>query len=242
MSYKIYNCKVFRNSSRQSKIISAMQNSNLGLAIQLPDELDNAYRSFAQRPDSDLDHNPDEPQSSVEDNPVSNDDKGNSLRNSFSPSPSGSVGDISFDDLMDAPEEEEGESNDYSEPEIDDTGNVDEEAISEDNIEETTRIDATAITANSNLSVDVIKGSLNNNSETCGVNRILCKESELWIYYEDSINLNNIMSSVIMYLNSAGFTNLEFNRLARSENAIVFQITCCDTNNIIHSIKDDANE
>lgn len=71
---------------------------------------------------------------------------------------------------------------------------------------------------------DEIKGMLNFKDSTCGVNRILCKENELWIYYNDDVNLNNIMADVIELLNAANYTYLEFNRLARSDNAIVFLI------------------
>ena len=48
---------------------------------------------------------------------------------------------------------------------------------------------------------------------------------ELWIHYNDSINLNNVMEPVIAVLNAANYFKLDFNRLARTENAIVFSIT-----------------
>ena len=38
------------------------------------------------------------------------------------------------------------------------------------------------------------------------------------------MNLNNVMGSVIELVSALGYANLEFNRLARSDNAIVFQI------------------
>lgn len=73
---------------------------------------------------------------------------------------------------------------------------------------------------------DAIKGTLNVREDTKGVSRIFIKDDELWIYYQDKINLNSVMEPVIAVLNGTGFTNLEFNRLARTENAIVFQISC----------------
>ena len=73
---------------------------------------------------------------------------------------------------------------------------------------------------------DAIKGTLNVRDDTKGVSRIFIKDDELWIYYQDKINLNSVMEPVIAVLNGTGFTNLEFNRLARTENAIVFQISC----------------
>ena len=68
---------------------------------------------------------------------------------------------------------------------------------------------------------DSVKAALNDNTETAGVSRTAVKDDELWVYYEDSINLNKVMASVIETLNTLGY-GLEFNRLARSDNAIVF--------------------
>lgn len=68
---------------------------------------------------------------------------------------------------------------------------------------------------------DSVKAALNDNTETAGVSRTAVKDDELWVYYEDSINLNKVMASAIETLNTLGY-GLEFNRLARSDNAIVF--------------------
>ena len=68
---------------------------------------------------------------------------------------------------------------------------------------------------------DSIKTALNDNEGTKGVSRASIKEDELWVYYEDSINLNKVMANAIETLNTLGY-DLEFNRLARSDNAIVF--------------------
>lgn len=73
------------------------------------------------------------------------------------------------------------------------------------------------------LLTDSVKSDLNNNEETKGVSRASIKDDELWVYYEDSINLNKVMANVIETLNAANY-GLEFNRLARSDNAIVFLI------------------
>ena len=70
---------------------------------------------------------------------------------------------------------------------------------------------------------DSIKTTLNDNAETKGVSRASIKDDELWVYYEDSINLNKVMANAIETLNSLDF-ELEFNRLARSDNAIVFLV------------------
>lgn len=87
-----------------------------------------------------------------------------------------------------------------------------------------------------------IKDSLNSREDTKGVNRILVKDKELWIYYQDKMNLNTVMAEVIEYLNSAGYTYLEFNRLARSENAIVFDLSFIDTNTVVEPMEGDVGE
>ena len=71
---------------------------------------------------------------------------------------------------------------------------------------------------------ETIKGTLNVKEDTNGVTRLNVADSELWIYFHDDVNLNDKMVEVINTLNAAGYTYLKFNRLARSNNAIVFDI------------------
>lgn len=94
----------------------------------------------------------------------------------------------------------------------------------------------------SDISVPVteIKGLLNANSDTCGVIRAECEDDEFWLYYADEVNLNDIMISVIEILNAAGYTYLKFNRLGRSNNAIIFDIK--STRGDIQSIQEVAEE
>lgn len=76
--------------------------------------------------------------------------------------------------------------------------------------------------------VNEIKGLLNANSTTAGVARVQKKDDEVWIYYKDSVNLNNVMDAVIDAL-TQGYLWMIFNRLARSENAMVFTVLKADT-------------
>ena len=77
--------------------------------------------------------------------------------------------------------------------------------------------------------VTEIKGILNADSATAGVSRVQKKDDEIWIYYKDSVNLNNIMDLVIETMDSASYTWMIFNRLARSDNAMVFAVLENDT-------------
>lgn len=78
------------------------------------------------------------------------------------------------------------------------------------------------------VDLDTIKGTLNAREATTGVTQIRRRENEIWIYYGDKVNLNNILPTtidMIAYIDP----RLEFNRLARSNNAIVFEVTCDTT-------------
>jgi len=68
------------------------------------------------------------------------------------------------------------------------------------------------------------KRELNNDARTAGVDRVQLKGDELWVYYNDDTNLNKVMSDAVDLLAAKGFTELTFNRLARSNNAIVFTV------------------
>ena len=98
------------------------------------------------------------------------------------------------------------------------------EPSSDESVEQSTVVAASCTEKDTALEVDTIKGSLNVKEETAGVSRVRVKDKELWIYYQDTVNLNNVMSSVIDTMNALGYTYLEFSRLARSDNAIVFDI------------------
>lgn len=85
-----------------------------------------------------------------------------------------------------------------------------------------------------------VKGTLNARASTQGVSRVAVKNDELWIYYNDDINLNNVMSDVIELLNASSFHYLIFNRLARTDNAIVFTINCNDTLNAMEPVNNET--
>lgn len=104
-----------------------------------------------------------------------------------------------------------------------DTGSVDtktEAATDIDNGIDDSDMDDNGIWDTKSIA-DSVKATLNDNEDTTGVSRTAIKDDELWVYYEDSINLNKVMASAIETLNNLDY-GLEFNRLARSDNAIVF--------------------
>ena len=134
------------------------------------------------------------------------------------------------------PKEDKPESNKEDESNPSDTTNTDVENSEDlDNLKTVesasgTPLPATDVTDHMDLEVQGIKGILNADASTFGVQRVQEKDKEVWIYYNDDINLNDVMVEVIEMMNKAGYTYLEFNRLARTDNAIVFVIIKDDTN------------
>lgn len=112
---------------------------------------------------------------------------------------------------------------------VDEDAEPSEEVI---DVAEATRITASSQVCCCEVDVEVIKGTMNSRQDTAGATRVACKDNELWIYYNDKINLNNVMGPVIDILNATGYTYLEFNRLARTDNAIVFEIADFNTNSV----------
>lgn len=124
--------------------------------------------------------------------------------------------------------------------ESDDTLNTSTEESddnSTDNVDSATQVTASCgvslpridVTDDMNNQVESIKGTLNSQQLTCGVTRVAVKNDEVWCYYNYSVNLNEVMVKAIDLVSKAGYSYLEFNRLDRSYNAIVFVIIKNDT-------------
>lgn len=121
-------------------------------------------------------------------------------------------------------DEDAADSGDDSEPSDDADDPAAEEDVSSSYAANMSSVTASHLLASGSLSLDTIQGQLNATEDTAGVVRIKQSNNELWIYFNDKKNLNNVMEAVIDHLNAAGFYQLEFNRLARTDNAIVFEI------------------
>jgi len=219
---RIYSSKIYLTSSRKDRIHAAIQDPiNVELVQQLSDylddeakmELEEAQSEIKQKAEkSETDKSTEQSSSSSEDSSRPTLPTGNS---SFSGSPLADFGEDEFSDVDDAGA---------------DTDTSDEPA---DEIVESVTQEGKPITATSLIwttiedivsDCDTIKGTLNAREDTSGVTRLEVKDNELWIYYNDDSNLNDKMIEVISVLNSTGYTYLKFNRLARSNNAIVFDI------------------
>lgn len=244
--------KLYRTSSRKSELDSKLITSgiNVLLEIQKPEQIDKksipnpVMDEYKKQYDEKKDNNNDvdglTDESVVE--PVSDgklDFKSEDERNSSSVIPSipSKISDSEYDkkEVIDSLEDNNTE------------GKLeDEEHSSLEPVKEATYIESTLesidVTDNLDNECKDIKGYLNSQKDTQGVSRIREKENnELWLYYNDNINLNDVMGSVIEALNKPGYTYLEFNRLARSDNAMVFIVMDVDTNREKKSIEEVKN-
>lgn len=231
----IYTSKLYRASKRKSAIVAAANNPiNTELVTQLADALSPVYRKEEYLVDKEAEAakaearkereaeeaaEPTTPADDADSTPASKPDhKPSHLADSFRKAA-----------------KHEAEAQEAAVP-------ATEEPEASAEVENSTSAEGTSITAARLLVtdmkqvVDQIKSLLNLQDTTTGVNRILVKDSELWVYYNDNINLNNVMANAIEALNAAGYTYLEFNRLARSDNAMVFQILFKDTDTDVKSI------
>lgn len=222
----IFASKMFQNSPRQDKIKAALSNPiNVELTKQLQEYLDEEYI-------------PAEPIHNTEPESVSQDtekspDVNESANHPAVTAPHEPLAEKHKDELSEAP----------AAPADSALTQETELTEQEEPAESATASYKQTITAGTTFSiataVNDIKSLLNIRADVGGVERVNWKGDEVWIYYSDSINLNNIMSKVIELLNAGGFAYLEFNRLARSDNAIVFTFDASSTSAEVDTIKED---
>lgn len=210
----IYSCKLFQNSSRKQAIKAAIQDPlNVELVTQLREYLDPEY---VESPEPDVS----EKTSEISDNPdkdgvpARSSDVGHIPTPGFS-KPSGGddsqrLSDRYADDLEAIEDENPVDLPIKSETTEDDVA-----------VESATEIDSLEPVCGEAVDTATLKDALCESYATEGVQRIRESESELWIYYVDSVNLNKIMSDVIDYI-QLHYPQYQFNRLARTDNAIVF--------------------
>lgn len=213
----LYDHKLFVTSSRKSSIIASMNDpSNARLVMQLSSYLDPQYRKaeYLERQDEEEDYIDLEDDFEVPEEQPEQDDSGFD-QPSFSTPPAGPSYDLedlpdNSDTVDDAPETDMPEGDN---PDVQDEmkGEISE---SEDIVVDSPVLDTAKL----------IRDYLNSDELTSGVNRVIKKNSELWIYYNDDINLNKIMGTVVELVESKLGSGATFNRLARSDNAIVFEV------------------
>ena len=118
-------------------------------------------------------------------------------------------------DMVDDEDTDQAGSND----EIEDDSSASEEDFPEAAEPQSDNIDADDPTVDD---IDRLEAALNSNSNTQGVIRCAEKDDEIWVYYNDDINISKILPDIMDELDASNITDMSFSRIARSNNAIVF--------------------
>lgn len=237
----IFASKLYKASTRKDRIHAAMlAQNNLALVQQLADSLDEEFKT----PENFGVEEKEEENTSVESDLfedeeidpekdlVTVDDLAKEMKSghsSLTPSSHGSETTLVSDNSKDESESETDTSD------LMPDSPMTEETKAEPAKEEKPTEASTKVTSSTEVQINpvpaeaidlnVLKATLNNRSDLAGVSRVAQKENEIWIYYNDEVNLNSIMTDVIEFLmNTTEYKTFIFNRLARSDNAIVFVI------------------
>lgn len=237
----IYCSKLYKSSSRKDKIRAAMKNPlNAPLVKQLEEYLDDKYIDIIEFENS-KDSVSDNSNDSVADNtPVDQipggpdstpGSSGKSSSSNFGKVSDSSISDKVVDEIKDDAADDILDSDDSIESTEDDLDNANSStSVSDNSLSGLSYVNKSSILSNASydaklqLSPLEVAGILNSNSDTAGVMRTSVNDNEFWIYYNDKLNLNNVMGPAIVLLDSSSHSQLRFNRLARSDNAIVFDI------------------
>lgn len=247
----IFACKLYKSSKRKQKIQAALKNPvNAELVKQLSECLDDEYKPLTKLNDGVI--------KNVSDTDPVSESNSNGSSTSSHPRSSSGLGGLSsaLSGLDDNPSisEKYGDDLDAEGNEAFDDTQIDNNADSTitDDVSSSTAVKGTSIQADTTLTKPLVenqvslsglaselKGTLNARNTTAGVNRVSVKSNEIWIHYNDDINLNNVMTAVIDTLNSANYYILIFNRLARTDNAIVFTVNGNDTANAMEPMSNE---
>lgn len=219
MTQSIYSSKLYKSSKRRDRIQAALLAAgNQGLVQQLAEDLDDEY----QKPEI---IDPESTEVKTEEEPVEEPEAESELEVDGEDNEVLSLKDakkLVSDHPSHSPK------SDTEDPMVLKDDDVPPEVVPEDKPEpkkEPESVDSATrvVTTVPDIDLEAVKGSLNARAETAGVSRVADKSNEVWIYYKDDVNLNNVMVDVIELLSNSGYITLEFNRLARTDNAIVFE-------------------
>lgn len=238
-------CKLYKSSPRKQQILikasSAIKTSK-ALNVQQPWQVD-VPANKQDTANAELEDAADMEQQGDDDMPTSNKRHAAALKSNVhtrKPSSSEPSSHSSIDESAnksDIDTDTSNESDDTLNTSTDASDDSSDTSSSADNVDSATHVTASCgvslpridVTDDMKNQVESIKGTLNSQQLTCGVTRVAVKNDEVWCYYNDSVNLNEVMVEAIDLVSKAGYSYLEFNRLARSDNAIVFVIIKNDT-------------
>lgn len=209
----ILSCKLFRCSDHQDRILTALSDPiNQELVVQL-----NKYLSDSDNDVADPEVNvpattPDIYKKSSDSKP----DRSESDRRDATPPDPHRLSKM----LEEVPKE------DLS-PGSDPNGNtsksedVADTADAVDSVDGVTSIESTVDNSSADIT-DGVSDCIQSGQHSNDIRSVRFKDSEIWVYCKDTVNLNHIMDDIIDDVRRVYGDQLEFSRLARTENAIVF--------------------
>lgn len=237
---KIYNSKLYLTNSRKDKIHAAMEDPiNLELVQQISDYLDDDSKKVLKQAIADNEAK------EAANAPASDKAEETNVFDGFTPSSHGGGGGHSsggfsdgdafadFDDGGDMAEGDLGGDTTSDEGGAPTTDAPDAEPVADEPVEENTAVTQEEVISAEDINAEeetavlqsgIIKKLLNDQEDTSGVVRVDIGDTETWIYYDDKINLNDIFDNVIVILKDSKYDMLKFSRLARTDNAVVFDI------------------
>ena len=233
---KIYASKIYLTSTRQDKIHAAINDPiNVELVQQVAEYLDDDSKQELKQAikEKEAKEAPKDTTTNVPKGNVFDEYENSKPSGSFSggaPSHSAPHSGNVFDDFdsmsdTDMGDIPEGESIDTSDipsdiPAPEPSADIEEstEVVADDGIEVVSSEEEQPA-----IQSGIIKKLLNDQDDTKGAVRVDPTDDEVWIYYEDKINLNDVMDNVITVIKDT-YNTLKFSRLARTDNAIVFDI------------------
>lgn len=214
----IFSSKLYKASTRKDKIHAALNDpANVELVTQLRSYLDDEYKDLAISPkkkaevDNFLEEENTVPESDFGSDMPSFGGGGFSGGGSSFGSGQVDLGDSDVGELdnefEDVPDSDISDDSFDEEPEM----NEDEEIESATDIIDPDPVELT----------EEVKELLKDSTE---IRQVRSKNDEIWVYYNDDTNLNHVMEDAISKVVS-NTDHVEFNRLARSDNAIVFLVS-----------------
>lgn len=232
----ILNSKLYKGSKNKEKILAAFQNPvNHELVKQLSSYVDPEYKELTEEVEDTAAS--EENVTSFEDGEGVDVEEHESSPNRKSPN-GGFSKPRSFSGPSSSPSFEDNAEVDVDTKELEPEDNSPQPApdTKDDDVESSTKISVTSSTYVSvetvSQAVNEIPGMLNLREDTAGVTYATLKggsDNEVWIYYNSDVDINQVLDKVNLALVEASYYFLEFNRVVRDKNAIVFSINWVST-------------
>lgn len=246
----IMSSELFKSSKNKSKILSTISNPiNKELVKQLESYVkvsdlteddnseDSKHEDSTESNSSSLETNTDK--SSSED--TQNSEQTNTSK------PASFVPNDSSDKSETNDNEEDGSEGSDDDNNADDKRSDDSDS---NDVNESTSINKVQIKSSTYVTADIVAkavnelpGALNLSDDTKGVDYAAFKTNannanEVWIYYDSEVDVSKILNNVVTYLLSSGYYYLQFNRVSRDDNALVFVVNWVSSYFNVKSVTD----